>query len=231
MQRNSSLPHPPETVAQGTVSGAAVLALPWLLLFWAAPVHGQADDRPPVTVQPGAPGEPSRVLDSAEVEALGRPTFTEADVRFVQGMIRHHEQALRMVDLLRKRTDDEDLLDLALRIEISQEDEIDLMERWLRDRSRSVPESSTSAPAGPGMLTPEQMDRLAAARGREFERLFLELMIRHHEGALEMVDRLLGTPGGGQVSSVYHIAGEVQADQAMEIQRMRRMLDARFGNE
>ncbi|MDX1568651.1 MAG: DUF305 domain-containing protein [Longimicrobiales bacterium] len=205
-----------------------------LLLLWTAPVHGQADDRPPVTVQPGAPGEPTRVLGSDEVEALDRPTYTEADVRFIRGMIRHHAQALDMVELLRERTESEDLRRLALRIEISQEDEIALMEQWLRERNEPVPERGAGSPPDappasvvPGMLTRAQMDELAGTRGEAFDRLFLEMMIQHHQGALRMVERLFRSPGGGQVSSVNHIAGEVQADQAMEIERMRQMLDDR----
>lgn len=189
------------------------------------------DGNPPVTVQPGAPGEPTRTLDSAALAEMERPAYTEADARFIQRMIRHHVQALEMVDLLRERTDREDLLQLGLRIEISQEDEIELMERWLRQRDEGVPDvDSTTATAGasalpPGMLTPGQMASLENESDRTFELRFLELMIEHHEGALEMVDRLFGSPGAGQVPSVFHIAAEVQADQSMEIQRMREMLE------
>lgn len=218
---------PGSTVLDGVAAGALVAAV-HVALLWAAPVHGQADDRPPVTVQPGAPGEPARVLGSDEVETLDRPIHTEADVRFIQGMIRHHAQALEMVELLRKRTVGEDLLRLALRIEISQEDEIALMEQWLQERNEPSPEpDERRASAAHGMLTRAQMEELAGARGPDFERLFLELMIQHHQGALRMVERLFRSPGGGQVSSVNHIAGEVQADQAMEVERMRRMLDER----
>lgn len=225
----------------GLLAGASLL----VHLLWATPGASQADDPPPVTVLPGAPGEPSRILGSGDLAELERPTYTEADVRFVRGMIRHHAQALEMVELLRTRTESEDLLRLGLRIRISQEDEIELMERWLRDRNEPLPKGR-SAPADvrstatdtrsttvaegdptmvPGMLTPEQMEALERERGPTFERLFLELMIEHHEGALRMVDRLFGSPGGGQVPSIYHVAAEVQSDQAMEIRRMREMLE------
>jgi uncharacterized protein (DUF305 family) len=120
---------------------------------------------------------------------------------------------------------------MAERIQVSQRDEIALMERWLQARGEPVPggDSAHAHHGGahgpmPGMLTPEEMQSLAAASGAEFDRRFLELMIRHHEGALMMVAELFGTPGGGQQSSVFHIANEVDADQRMEIDRMRAML-------
>lgn len=238
-------------------AGGTVVALSLLAgLLWNGPVAAQAGDPPPVTVQPGAPGEPTRTLDSADMAEMEQPGYAEADVRFVQGMIRHHLQALEMVDVLRERTTREDLLQLGLRIEISQEDEIELMERWLRQRDEAVPTVASAtddgsepdagrAPAAgrtdadgrdgapepaavelpPGMLTPRQMASLVQEPDPTFELRFLELMIEHHEAALEMVDRLFGSPGAGQVPSVFHIAAEVQADQAMEIQRMREMLE------
>lgn len=203
-------------------------------LLWSGPVAAQGGDPPPVTVQPGAPGEPTRTLDSAALAEMAQPGYSEADVRFVQGMIRHHAQALEMVELLRDRTTREDLLQLGLRIEISQEDEIELMERWLRQRDEAPEPTADPSAEGrgdeaaeppPGMLTPRQMASLVQEPDPTFELRFLELMIEHHEGALEMVDRLFGSPGSGQVPSVFHIAAEVQADQAMEIQRMREMLE------
>lgn len=159
------------------------------------------------------------------------PRHGEADVRFVTGMIGHHAQALEMVALVPDRATRDDVRMMAERIAVSQRDEIALMERWLRARGEPVPGAdSTHAHHGgahahmPGMLTAEEMQRLAAASGAEFDRLFLELMIRHHEGALAMVAELFGTRGGGQESAVFHIASEVDADQRMEIDRMRTML-------
>ena len=168
---------------------------------------------------------------TAQAQAAPGPRHTEADVRFVTGMIPHHAQALEMVALVPERAAREDVKLMAERIAVSQRDEIALMERWLRARGEPVPgaDSAHAHHGGahgpmPGMLTPEEMQRLAAASGAEFDRLFLELMIRHHEGALAMVAELFGTPGGGQESAVYHIASEVEADQRMEIDRMRAML-------
>jgi uncharacterized protein (DUF305 family) len=190
-------------------------------------------------VQAGAPGEDSRELTANEVASLGVPGHSDADVRFMQGMIPHHAQAIEMVALMPGRTRDERLLRLGGRIEISQRDEIALMERWLRDRGESVPgagettghDVATGGHGGmhgglmPGMLTPEQMDQLAAAEGVAFDRLFLELMIVHHQGALVMVRELFSTPGGGQESWAFQFASDVDSDQEMEIRRMGQMLD------
>jgi uncharacterized protein (DUF305 family) len=156
---------------------------------------------------------------------------TSPDVRFVRGMLAHHAQALEMTALVPARTTRRDLHLLAERIDVSQRDEIALMERWLRARGEEVPATGGGhAHHGgghaqmPGMLTPDEMARLAAATGAEFERLFLELMIRHHEGALVMVAELFASPGGGQGSEIYQIASDVDADQRAEIARMQRML-------
>ncbi len=182
-----------------------------------------------LTVQPGAPGEETRVLTAAENRALPRPPYTTADVEFMQGMIPHHLQALEMTALVQERTADRDVRLLALRIELSQMDEINLMKSWLRQRNEPVPgEGEHGAHVGhglmPGMLTAAQMAELAAARGAAFDRLFLRYMIQHHEGALHMVKTLFGSPGGGQQSEMYQFASDVEADQEMEIARMRRML-------
>jgi uncharacterized protein (DUF305 family) len=170
---------------------------------------------------------------AAQAQATPQPAprHSDADVRFVTGMIGHHAQALEMVALVRERATRADVKLIAERIEVSQRDEIAMMERWLRARGHPAPAAdSAHAHHGgfhaqmPGMLTAEEMQRLAAASGAEFDRLFLELMIRHHEGALAMVAELFGTRGGGQESEVFHIASEVDADQRMEIDRMRTML-------
>jgi uncharacterized protein (DUF305 family) len=153
-----------------------------------------------------------------------------ADAAFMQGMIGHHQQALEMVALVPARAARDDVRMMAGRIEVSQRDEIDMMTRWLESRGHAAP--AAEAHHGhhgaddhsrmPGMATPEEMARLAASTGAEFDRLFLELMIRHHEGALVMVEELFAA-GGGQESQVYAIASEVDADQRMEIDRMRAM--------
>lgn len=204
----------------------------------------------PVTVQPGAPGEPSRVVTGTQLEAMEGVSHTEADVRFMQGMIPHHAQALQMTALVPERAASRAVHQMALRMEISQRDEIRLMASWLETRGEEVPPSAALArtgagmehgamdhagmghgamamPAMPGMLSPEQMQNLAAARGEDFDRLFLEYMIQHHRGALVMVDALFRTDGAAQESEVFRFASDVDADQRAEIARMQSLLDAR----
>ena len=197
----------------------------------AASSPAPADAAPP-TVQPGAPGEETRVLTTAQTLALPRPPYTAADVTFMQGMIPHHQQALEMTALVQDRTSDRNVRLLSLRIELSQMDEINLMRGWLRQRSEPVPgEGEHGAHVGhglmPGMLNATQMAELTAARDAEFDRLFLTYMIQHHEGALHMVKTLFGSQGGGQQSEMYQFAADVEADQEMEIARMRRLLGDR----
>ena len=160
---------------------------------------------------------------------LSRVQATAADVKFMQGMIHHHAQALDMTDLLAARTQSEDMKKLALRISLSQADEIKMMRHWLEVRGQEAPDEHAhhmaAAPMMPGMLTPEEMNRLAAVKGREFDRLFLEGMIKHHAGALTMVQELFATPGAGQDSEIFAFASDVDADQRMEIDRMGAMLE------
>jgi uncharacterized protein (DUF305 family) len=160
-----------------------------------------------------------------------QPAHAAGDVRFIRMMIPHHQQALEMAALVSARTQRGDLRLMAERITVSQQDEIALMERWLRARGEAVPSADAHHGHGaaehaqmPGMATPEEMAALAALRGAEFDRRFLELMIRHHEGALAMVGELFATPGAGQGSEIYGIASDLDADQRMEIERMRRLL-------
>ena len=173
--------------------------------------------------------------------AQSTPTYTQADVRFMQGMIGHHAQALAMVALIPSRTTRADLRALGERIRVSQTDEIALMKQWLRDRNQQIPEMShahdmsghampmsgmpMSDSLMPGMLTPQQMADLANASGSEFEALFLKDMIQHHEGALTMVAQLLGTTGSGQEPEVFRFAAEVDTDQRAEIARMNALLN------
>lgn len=149
----------------------------------------------------------------------------------MQGMIGHHAQAVEMVALLDSRTTREDMRMLGLRIEVSQSDEIRMMQKWLEARGQPLPSPNAHHGEGailmPGMLTSEEMARLAEARGPAFDRLFLEGMIKHHQGALRMVRQLFATPGAAQETEVFAFASEVDADQRMEIDRMRAMLDAR----
>jgi uncharacterized protein (DUF305 family) len=177
----------------------------------------------PPLIQPGAPGQPSRTIDVHEATAAPSTAFTDADVHFMQGMIGHHAQAIDMVNLLKTRTARGDMKLLGRRIELSQSDEIQLMERWLRTRGQPLPSGHVHA-LMPGMLTGEQMDRLAHATGTEFDRLFLEGMIRHHDGALAMVKELFDAPGGGEEPEIFTFASDVDADQRAEIARMAAML-------
>jgi uncharacterized protein (DUF305 family) len=186
------------------------------------------------TVQPGAPGTASRVLTERQTDSLVAPKHTAADVSFMTGMIAHHQQALVMTALVADRTTARDIRLLALRIELSQSDEINLMKSWLRARGEPVPGEGEHAGHNmheghlmPGMLTPEQIATLQAARGTEFEKRFLEFMIQHHEGAITMVAELFSSPGGGQGSEIYGFAADVDSDQQMEIARMRRLLAER----
>ena len=182
---------------------------------------------PPI-VQPGAPGESSHTIDAAKAADLSRVQYTPADVKFMQGMIGHHAQAIEMTDLLATRTASDDMRKLAHRIELSQADEIKMMKRWLEARGQAVPSEHAHHMHGatlmPGMLTPEEMSHLADAKGAEFDRLFLEYMIKHHEGALTMVKELFATPGAAQESEMFGFASDVDADQRMEIDRMGAML-------
>ena len=165
----------------------------------------------------------------------GRPAYTAADVRFMQGMIAHHAQAVVMAGWAPTHGARADVRTLAARLEVAQRDEIAFMQRWLRERRETVPDPdsqhhradhATSMPEAlaPGMLTPEQMKQLDAATGAEFDRLFLTFMIQHHEGALTMVQQLFSSPGAGQDVYVFRFASDVEADQTTEIDRMRAML-------
>jgi uncharacterized protein (DUF305 family) len=188
------------------------------------PASSSSASAPARTVQPGAPGEASKVVSAQPASVL---EHTAADTAFMQGMIGHHAQALEMVDLLKTRTSSQEMKMLGLRIEVSQRDEIKMMQTWLRSHGESVPEEHAmhmhDAKLMPGMLTPDQMAQLTAAKGTEFDRLFLEFMIQHHEGALTMVKDLMASPGAVQQASMFAFASDVEADQSAEITRMRRM--------
>ena len=158
-----------------------------------------------------------------------------ADTRFIQLMVAHHAQALAMTGLVPTRASRRDVKLLAERIAVSQRDELALMRRWLQERGEPVPELDTPhrqhdagghAGAMPGMLTSEELARLTAANGAEFDRLFLEYMIRHHEGALAMVAELLRSQGAAQEAATFRLVNDVDADQRAEIARMRAMLGA-----
>jgi len=181
-------------------------------------------------VQPGAPGETNRVLTPEAASDLSKVQATPADVKFMQGMIGHHAQAIEMTDLIASRTSRDQMKLLGQRIAVSQADEMNMMRTWLKARGQEVPaEHAHHMPGGmmPGMLTPEQMAELTAATGEAFDKLFLRYMIQHHEGALAMVDDLFKTPGAGQEGDINAFAADVDSDQRMEIDRMRALLGSR----
>jgi len=187
----------------------------------------------PVIVQPGAPGQPSKVLPSATKGEL--PPQSPADVRFMQGMIMHHAQAVEMTALTLSRTENKDLKSLGARISGSQTDEMKFMKRWLAARGEplSLPMADMSPtnlstmdvmPLMPGMLTARQMKALREARGTEFDHLFLTGMIQHHQGALTMVKDLFNTAGAGQDADVFNFATDADNTQTAEIRIMQAMM-------
>jgi uncharacterized protein (DUF305 family) len=179
-------------------------------------------------VQPGAPGQPSREISAEKAADLSQVQYVGADIKFMQGMIGHHAQAIEMVELLKTHSSSDDMKKLGLRIELSQDDEIKMMQAWLKARGQQVPDRNAMHMHGgmlmPGMLTADEMKQLADARGVAFDRLFLEGMIKHHGGALAMVADLLASPGAAQESEVFAFVSDVEADQRMEIDRMGAML-------
>lgn len=181
----------------------------------------------PRIVQPGAPGQSSRTFSSTELDQVEGVSYTDADVSFMQGMIPHHQQALEMTALVRQHAVTEAVQRMALRMEISQRDEIALISAWLVDRGETIEMSNMGAMQHEmmGMLTPEQMQTLSETRGMDFDRLFLEGMIQHHRGALAMVTELFSTSGAAQESTIFKFAEEIDADQLMEIERMQGLLN------
>jgi uncharacterized protein (DUF305 family) len=193
-----------------------------------------------VALLPGATRAAAQADPAAVARARAdsaRHPYTEADIRFMSGMIHHHAQAIVMARWAPTHGASAEVQTLAGRIINAQTDDIRLMQTWLRDRNQPVPEPN---PKGmpmdmggmqhemlmPGMLTGEQMSRLDAARGADFDRLFLSLMIQHHQGAVAMVKDLFGSYGAGQDETVFKFASDVNVDQTTEIERMRKMLAA-----
>lgn len=188
------------------------------LLVTTAPIAAQ---EAPI-VLPGAPGAEPRVIDAAEAIALSDTRFSPADVSFMQGMIVHHQQAVDMAKLVRQRTNNEAVLKTADRIEAGQKDEMDFMRTWLEDRNLDVAMQGMGHAhhTMKGMASPEQMRELAAANGTAFDRLFLELMVAHHLGAVDMVDELHGVSGSAYDPVMYEFTNDVVSDQRSEIDRM-----------
>ncbi len=203
----------------------------------------QSPQSPPI-FQPGAPGAAARVVSPGEAVALSRSTFTAADVAFMQHMIVHHGQAVEMVGLLETRGASPAVRLIGRRIALSQQAEMELMRDWLSQRGQPLEMPGMSAhdhsahgahgaghamppsdtPLMAGMLSPAQMQTLAAAHGAGFDRLFLQGVIQHHQGALDMVDGLLANPGAGEDPMLSEFTASVVADQSAEILRMQSLL-------
>lgn len=166
-----------------------------------------------------------------------RLPYVAGDIHFMSGMIGHHAQALVMSRMAPSHGANPEVQRLADRIINAQTDEIRIMQTWLKDRNQPVPEA-TPGPMKmmmngmqhdmmmPGMLSDEQMTQLDAARGADFDRMFIQFMIQHHKGAVSMVKELFATYGAGQDETVFKFASDVQVDQSTEINRMERMLAA-----
>ncbi|HEV7645059.1 MAG TPA: DUF305 domain-containing protein [Pyrinomonadaceae bacterium] len=221
-------------------SQIAFPAIVVLTLFVSLPARAQqASPDSPVIVQPGAPGQPTKVLPASTRATL--PPRSPKDVEFMQGMIMHHAQAVEMTALIASHTGNKALSLLGERISKSQSDEMMFMTRWIemRGESTSMSHSNMSDMPNmpgmdmsshhdqmlmPGMLTAKQMDALKKARGAEFDHLFLTGMIQHHGGALTMVKDLFNTAGAGQDAEVFNFATDVDSGQRAEIRIMENML-------
>ena len=188
-----------------------------------------------IAAQSAVQGQSSpSAIAKARADSLRYP-YTPADIHFMSAMIGHHAQALAMARLASTHGASPSVQNLADRILAGQVDEIVTMQNWLRDRGQTVPDAKPGPMKMvmngmehemmmPGMLTAEQMAQLEAARGKEFDRLFLTFMIQHHRGAVSMVRDLFGSPGAAQDETVFKFANDVNVDQTTEIARMQKML-------
>ncbi len=180
-------------------------------------------------LQPGAPGNPTRELDAETAVNIANSSYTVADVEFMKDMIIHHHQALLMSRLAIPSTNNQEILDLAGRIDVSQEDEISFMQDWLQEREEQVPDPTTEHSEHThhtmiGMATTEQMTQLAESKSTDFDQLFLSLMIAHHDGAIKMVEELRDKPGSTYDPILNEFASDITNDQAVEIERMNSLL-------
>jgi len=180
-------------------------------------------------IQPGPPGDPSNELSAEEAIKIANTSYSPADAQFMRDMIPHHHQALQMAALVADRTNRPELIDVAGRINASQGDEIGFMQQWLRERGERVPDPTAhdamhTHHTMAGMATPEQMAELAASEGTAFDRLFLTLMITHHDGAVKMVEELLEQPGSAYDPVLFEFTNDITNDQTTEIERMNAVL-------
>ena len=174
-------------------------------------------------IQPGAPGESSKILDPKIASDIAGSSYVHADINFLQGMIIHHKQAILMSRFAKNRTNNKTIVDLADRIDVSQADEIDFMETWLESKNelQSVSKDNHNLHMKmSGMASETQLKKLKSSIGTDFDRLFLQLMIAHHDGALEMVDELKKYPGSAYDPLLNEFVSDLVNDQAVEIERM-----------
>ena len=216
---------------------AAVLLASVTALASAAPVLAQS------ATQTVARSQSDLAAVAKAREDSARRPYTAADVHFMSGMIGHHSQAIVMAGWAPSHGASPSVHTLSDRIINAQRDEIATMQQWLRDRQQPVPEASAKGMKMvmdgvehemlmPGMLTEAQMKQLDAARGKEFDRVFLTFMIQHHKGAVQMVKELFDSYGAAQDDLVFKFASDVNVDQTTEIARMEKMLVAlTFGIE
>ena len=186
-------------------------------------------------VQPGAPGDAARNLTAEEAIEIANTSHSPDDTLFMQDMIPHHHQAVEMAALVADRTNRQELLDVAGRIDASQLDEIEFMQQWLSDRGEDVPEPTAhdamhTSHDMAGMASPDQMAALARADGTAFDALFLELMIAHHEGAVKMVEELVERPGSAYDPVLFEFTNDVTNDQSTEVERMNALLASLSGD-
>ncbi len=195
---------------------------------------GCASARPAAPPAAIPPATPQNTLHTTP-PGLGQYPYSDADIAFMSGMIPHHAQAVIMAGWAPSHGARHDVAVLCERIVVAQRDEITLMQNWLRDRGQPVPDATSTrmkmmmggmehAMLMPGMLTDEEMAALDRARGPEFDRLFLLGMIKHHQGAIDMVDTLFKSYGAAQDEMIFKFANDVFADQSTEIDRMKQML-------
>ena len=180
------------------------------------------DNNAPI-IQPGAPGEVSKKLAPELASNIAGTSYVEADIKFLQGMIVHHEQAILMSSFASRRTNNKTILDLAKRIDVSQEDEINFMENWLAQRDIALINKSEKHHMHMhmvGMASPKDLDNLKKSDSTDFDRLFLQLMIKHHDGAIEMVKELKQYPGSANDPIFNEFVSDLINDQSVEIERM-----------
>ena len=180
-------------------------------------------DQPPI-IQPNIPGIESKNLTPEQATDIANTLYTLADVNFMQGMIIHHNQAIVMSNLVDGRTNSPAIIDLAGRIKVSQDDEINFMENWLKERDEMTHSRHHTHHSMKGMATKEQLEELAASLGNSFDQLFLELMVAHHDGAIEMVSELSKFRGAAYDPVMNEFVSDLVNDQAVEIERMNILL-------